>query len=302
MAASDKKCPGAPGRLNRSGIACERITRLVHTPRVSVLEHRCSEAAPLQALPPPNVFSWPALGFVRRGLAMIEIAGRRIYADPTQLVIFGAETAYRVSHVGCGEGACAVTLHFCPEPTPHLFGEPRPNHLAPRTDAPIWLQRTPAMNASLNRIVVLSRDGENKHRILALCQSLLDDARNRIGAGGATSFVPPPATVLRLKELFASEYVRSPGLERLAEIAGVSKYHLCRSFRRETGMTVSEYRMRLRIGEAMAQAAGSASFARLSQELGFSSQSHFGAAFRKHTGLTPSAFRAWLLTESGPSR
>jgi AraC family transcriptional regulator len=70
---------------------------------------------------------------------------------------------------------------------------------------------------------------------------------------------------------------------------------LCRIFRRETGVTIHEYRTRLRLRRAVASFRdGDVDLLALALDLGYSSHSHFTSSFRSEFGETPSAIRARL--------
>lgn len=81
-------------------------------------------------------------------------------------------------------------------------------------------------------------------------------------------------------------------LAALAETAGLSPSYLSRLFRREVGLTISEYIMkkRLEAAENMLKYSDH-SCIDISNYLCFSSESHFIQAFRKHTGCTPKNYR-----------
>ena len=88
----------------------------------------------------------------------------------------------------------------------------------------------------------------------------------------------------------------------LSTIAGAidsSVFHLCRAFRRATGLTLHDYRdqLRLRLGlERLEQ--GERDLTRLALELGYSSHSHFTAAFHRSFDLTPSTARKLLIVRA----
>ena len=85
------------------------------------------------------------------------------------------------------------------------------------------------------------------------------------------------------------------GLDDLAQAAGVSAYHLSRTFRRVTGLTMSRYRTRLRLRQAMERlAAGEDDLAGLAADLGFADQAHLTRALGAETGTTPAALRRAL--------
>jgi AraC-like DNA-binding protein len=75
----------------------------------------------------------------------------------------------------------------------------------------------------------------------------------------------------------------------LARRLDVSPFHLCRSFRRETGVTLNAYRRDIRLRVALGlttEYRGNLSV--LALRAGFYSHSHFSAAFRRAFGRPPS--------------
>ena len=78
----------------------------------------------------------------------------------------------------------------------------------------------------------------------------------------------------------------------LARRSGYTKYYFSERFRRETGVTVSEYVLNERIARAKMLLAGSAlSITKISEQLGFCSRSHFTARFTAKEGISPSEYR-----------
>lgn len=79
---------------------------------------------------------------------------------------------------------------------------------------------------------------------------------------------------------------------KIADVLGVSVFHLCRVFRRRTGDTVLGFARRVRLEAALDRLRDpGCDLASLAAELGFSSHSHFSAAFRRRFGASPSALR-----------
>jgi len=112
---------------------------------------------------------------------------------------------------------------------------------------------------------------------------------------------PPPARraqvdlVERARAEIARDPLRPRTIRELAVGLGASPFHLCRTFRWITGLTLHHYRLELRTRLALERIERpTPSLSRLAQELGFSSHSHFSAAFRHRMGRTPSRARTQL--------
>jgi len=80
-------------------------------------------------------------------------------------------------------------------------------------------------------------------------------------------------------------------LDELADVSGLSKYHLVKKFREEFGMTPHAYSINVRINRARELLKSGRPLADISLELGFYDQSHFSNTFLKYTGLTPLGYR-----------
>jgi AraC-like DNA-binding protein len=85
-----------------------------------------------------------------------------------------------------------------------------------------------------------------------------------------------------------------PTVRELARQVGASPFHLCRVFRRVTGLTLHHYLLELRTRVAFERFEQGGSLSRLASDLGFSSHSHFTAEFRRRVGTVPSTLRREL--------
>ncbi|MBC3361541.1 helix-turn-helix transcriptional regulator [Pseudomonas sp. SWRI154] len=81
-------------------------------------------------------------------------------------------------------------------------------------------------------------------------------------------------------------------LAYLAGIADLSGYHFSRMFKRATGLSPSQYFIRLRMSRARHLLLETdRSIIDIGLEVGYSSPSHFSQVFRREVGVTPSAYR-----------
>jgi AraC family transcriptional regulator len=85
------------------------------------------------------------------------------------------------------------------------------------------------------------------------------------------------------------------GLDVLADLAGLSRFHFCTAFRLATGSTPHAWLVALRIERArQLLARGDLPVTEIALAVGYETPSSFAASFRKVTGMTPSAFRQRL--------
>lgn len=98
------------------------------------------------------------------------------------------------------------------------------------------------------------------------------------------------------KRWIAPRAVERLTLARIASAVGCSVFHLCRSFRRATGLTLHDYREQVRLRQALERlGAGERDLSRLALDLGYASHSHFTASFRRSFSMSPSAARKLLI-------
>jgi transcriptional regulator GlxA family with amidase domain len=96
-------------------------------------------------------------------------------------------------------------------------------------------------------------------------------------------------TALRFIEAHAEEPL---DLDRLAAVAGMSKYHFLRTFRRAVGATPYQYLLGFRMRRAAVSLATTpAPVAAIAFDAGFGDLSTFNHRFRALFGASPTAFR-----------
>lgn len=106
-----------------------------------------------------------------------------------------------------------------------------------------------------------------------------------------TSVFTPHVMTLIVERVDAHLRLRA-SLNEISEGFGLSPSHFARKFQTSTGLSLNRFMNRRRIGQSLTLLRTSREpLARLSLDLGFSSQSHFTRLFSGLTGLTPHQFR-----------
>lgn len=102
-----------------------------------------------------------------------------------------------------------------------------------------------------------------------------------------------PWQLRRIRErIEASSGEGYPSVQELAELCGLSRSHLMRTFKASTGNSLHEFITEQRLAMARALLAeGRLSIKEVAARLGFSSPGHFTNAFQRHEHMTPSQFR-----------
>lgn len=98
--------------------------------------------------------------------------------------------------------------------------------------------------------------------------------------------------VYQAREYLNDNFDTDVGLEELAGMAGLSRAHLIRAFRREFHITPHAYLTDIRIRRARHLLRQGESPASVALECGFADQAHFTRHFKARTGVTPGQFRA----------
>ncbi|MET0311957.1 MAG: AraC family transcriptional regulator [Burkholderiaceae bacterium] len=211
------------------------------------------------------------------GTTEVRIAGDRLLADALTAWFLAAGASYQVGEVGtCGRTNVVVSgdggsSHGLPG---------RPALLAPRALLRLRLHWKALRTGE-------ARAGETPAIVRAAGE----------GAGVACS----TGAAGRTRRFVAAAVAagESHSLDEIAEEVGGSPFHLARSFRKATGLSIHQYRTQLRMALALARIEqGECDLAGLAHDLGYAHQSHFGEVFRSETGMTPGQARAAL----GPVR
>jgi AraC-like DNA-binding protein len=112
---------------------------------------------------------------------------------------------------------------------------------------------------------------------------------------GSVIISPPAATgrtgVARARDYLAENFESDIGLEELAGVAGLSRAHLIRAFRREFFITPHAFQTDMRVREARRLLRQGASPSEVAMQCGFADQAHFTRHFKARTGVTPAVFR-----------
>ncbi|MBP1473027.1 helix-turn-helix transcriptional regulator [Frateuria sp. MAH-13] len=237
------------------------------------------------------------LALLRRGGFGYHLRGATYVGDPATALLYRAGDSYRVSHPFEGGDACSC-FEVAPEHEDELFGRRLRGTIdAARVMSPADQYRHRALHAALAR-----READRlaaEEAATSLCHAILHRA-----APGEGSLLPRARRLaMRARERLLADPADGADLATLATCVGCSPFHLARVFRRAFGLSLGDYRTRIRLALALERlAAGADDLAALACELGFSHHSHFGAAFRRHVGLTPAAARLRLRTATRASR
>ncbi len=112
-------------------------------------------------------------------------------------------------------------------------------------------------------------------------------------AQDAPSENPPSAidrVVERARVFVNTHFAEKIGLDQVAKAAGMSKFHLERTFHSKLGLPIHQYLKRVRIGRALELLRTGRRPIHVAQLVGFADQPHMTRSFRCDLGFTPSQY------------
>jgi AraC family transcriptional regulator len=217
--------------------------------------------------------------------------GRHVVATPSHAVFIAADTPYRIGFPGA-IGDRALTLRFGETLAPDLLDE-RSSAGAPAANGLL-----PA-NAMILRNLLCARlkgvDADD-FEVEALGLDLLDMSLRSMRANH-----PPLRRSARARRTRALERVKEAvalapsdkwNVARLAQVANLSPFHLCRVFRETVGTSIYNYVLQERLARSLDAVLDCGDdLTAIALDGGFASHSHFTARFRRFFGCTPAALR-----------
>jgi AraC-like DNA-binding protein len=94
-----------------------------------------------------------------------------------------------------------------------------------------------------------------------------------------------------VRDYIEDNYAKTLVLNELATLAGLSKYHLLRSFTEIFGMPPHAFQIRVRLNKAKRMLSGGVCIKQVAAATGFADPSHFGKHFIRSIGFTPRSYQ-----------
>jgi AraC-like DNA-binding protein len=250
------------------------------------------EAPP--AWTPGRIQSWPTMTFCHAGAFKVGSSRHTEVVDRAACMIVAEDREYATLRLVHGSGSDVAVR---PDVFAELIGSPRKSGAgaALGVDRLSRVLPTAAVfeEARLSASVEQSKgDLQLEERVLRLLAAIL-------GTRASPATVKPNGRV-DIARAYLSEYFSERlSLRQVASVAHTSPYHLCRLFRKATGMSLHRYQIRLRLFAAVRELVDpECSLADLAHRLGFCHQSHLGQAFRREFGIPPHEARRSLACSS----
>jgi AraC family transcriptional regulator len=231
------------------------------------------------------------LVFPYRGVYVRHVGHDQAVGEANQVLFFNAFEGYRISHPVPG-GDASLTL---------VISEAMLHELAPRSFLRnganvLFRPQRLRIDARTQALVALLRHSLRQKVAEPLEAENLSLTLVQRALGRRTAHVPGGTfgrqrLVDRVKLVLASDLTRRWTLAEIAAEVRGSPVYLTQVFQQVEGLPLYRYQLRLRLARALDLLAHYGDLTDLSQDLGFSSHSHFSAAFREAYGRSPSEFR-----------
>ncbi|WP_026413598.1 helix-turn-helix transcriptional regulator [Actinomadura oligospora] len=244
---------------------------------------------------PAEVHDVHRLVLVRTGRFRRRASGDHTDLDRTHAYLGAPGDEEQFAHPSGGDVCTSITV------TPRLW-----RTLAGDTTTPD--RRTLHVDARADlthrRVLASARAGDIDYALcedlLALLATALRDTTDHPTPSGAPSRPADRHLVAAARDAILEGHPASGTLISLAALLDASPYRLSRAFPRELGVTVTRFRHRVRMAQALDRLeAGETNLSTLATDLGYADQSHLTRTVRQYLGQTPTTLRR-LLTPPSP--
>lgn len=280
MADARRPAPGAP-----------RIRMLARTADWSIAEHICD------ATPADPVFEEAhdgvTIAAVASGVFTYRTGNAKALLHPGALLLGNDGQCFECGHEH-GSGDRCISISYAPpffaEIAASMAGTSRYRFAAS------MLPPLPCLSVPTTRLDALAAGvpAAGEEAIIALAEAVLETASGQPPTAQPLSARDERRVVAALR-YFEAHYSDPLDLGELAGIAGTSKYHFLRTFRRATGVTPYQFLLALRMRKAALEvAATSEPISNIVFDSGFGDLSTFNHRFRRLYRSSPSSFRRRL--------
>jgi len=254
------------------------LTVLGEAPGVRIVDHDCRK--PAGALGSYEYSRDYGLVLIRRGGYWREVNGEGAYLGPTNAFFERPFVEQRLAHHRPAGDRC-TSLWLSPSAVYSLAADGAVPDVAFTT--------TPAIDLRHRELIVALRRGTDRFEVDERLAELVGGLTERAVPGRFTARRPTTRANHRQLVAQTSEAIVADPADAdfgdLARALGHTRFHVSRVFSQVTGMTLSQFRNRVRVTIAFDRMAdGYENLAALSTDLGFVDQSHLSRVVRAYTG------------------
>ncbi|MGF9697069.1 MULTISPECIES: AraC family ligand binding domain-containing protein [Paenibacillus] len=238
----------------------------------------------------PNHFhDYYVIGFIEQGKRHLVCNNEEYMLNSGDMIVFNPHDPHACEQVD-GRTLDYRCINIQPEVMREYAREITGQDYLPRFRAPVLYQNELVSSLHELHLMILEEQSDfgKEELLLLLLEQLL---RDNADAEPPLSSQDVTIEIKRLCEYIESHYMDSITLNELAELTGMSKYHLIRRFTRQKGISPYRYLETIRINHAKRLLEQGQLPIEVAAQTGFSDQSHFTNFFKKLIGLTPKQYR-----------
>ena len=245
-----------------------------------------SAYVPAAGLYPQHQHAWGEFVYSFSGVMEVKVANHHYLAPPQ----YGVWLPPNLAHVGLNR----QEAHHC-----SLYIAPPGCEALPRT--PCALTVSPLVRAMLDHLRQQPANPPATEKDERLLQVLVDQLALAPCAGSYLPSSDDPMLGALLRLLEANPGDNRP-LPELARAAHTTERTLMRRCQRDLGMSLNEWRQRLRVVKAMPLLEAGQTVETIALDVGYGSASAFIAMFKRLMGATPDEFRRGATDVAAPQR
>lgn len=233
------------------------------------------EQMPAQHFFPPHSHDWHQLLYAIAGVLVVDLEGERYFIPPNQAIWIPVGSQHSVY---TEYGANLKSLYIARDYPSLNDGRAFILHITPLVrELILAVADFPEHYAA---------EGYEQNLVNILLQTLPRLKREE-------DYLPWPVSesLIQLCNRLYRETENTETTEQLAESIATSVRTLDRRFRKETGMSLKQWRAKLRLMKAIELLNTEKSITHIALELGYSSPSPFILMFREHLGISPTQYR-----------
>jgi AraC family transcriptional regulator len=227
--------------------------------------------------------------FPQTSVAIVQVGRPQAVVNPNHVVFYNADQRFRrFVRDGRGDHSYFLTLDGAAM-----------DDLAGGRFCAVHCLRAPSLHLGIRLLVHrLAAGGSDPLAVEESVHGLLAEAvaGSRRAARSRPAKARTRAAHRRLTEdvkaILGARALDRLSLDEIARAVHVSRFHLVRVFRTETGTTIAEYRTQLRVRAAIERLlSGEDDLSTIAADCGFASHSHLTDTFRRTLGTAPSRLR-----------
>lgn len=238
----------------------------------------------------PHAHEAYVVGAIVSGVEAIRYRGARLTAPAGSVVVIDAGELHDGSPLGAG---FAYRMFYLP---PTLMRDLTAGMAGGAGELPTFADGVIDDAGLAARLAQVHRRMEAEGATLETEVGFIDVLSTVIRRHGKVG--PPPragnerSAVGRVREYIDAHCADDVTLDDLARLAGLSRFHFIRAFRKQAGMTPHVYLTFRRIARAKELLRRRLPLTAVALDCGFFDQSHLSRVFKSHTGITPGRYRA----------